>query len=94
MKQKRFGGFDLFELILTKTFAQELKKLEKNNAEKIKGKLRSCVENPWNYFQRLKGHNLFKLRIGKYRVISMLSHRGKKIYLLSVKHRKKSYRKL
>ena len=83
----------MFELNLTKTFALELKKLEKTERERIKEKLLTASINPWNYFQRLTGHDLFRIRIGKYRVIAQINSTKKKITLLSV-HRKKVYREL
>ncbi len=84
----------MFEIFVTKTFARELKKLEKTERERIKKKLQISAENPWLYYERLTGHELFKLRIGKYRIIGQINIQQKKITLLSVKHRKKAYKKL
>jgi len=84
----------LFELFLTKSFATELKKLEKKERERIKQKLSLSCKDPWMYFQRLTRHDLFRIRIGKYRVITQINTRENKITLLSVKHRKKVYKNL
>lgn len=84
----------MYELIITKTFANELKKIDKKERKRIEQKLFTSTENPWDYWVRLKGHPLYKIRIGKYRVIAQIALKDKKINLLSVKHRKKAYRKL
>jgi len=84
----------LFELFLTKTFAREFKKLEKKERERIKKKLRLTAQKPDSYYERLTGHGLFKLRVGKYRLIAQINWTAKKITLLSVKHRQQAYRKL
>lgn len=84
----------MFELCLTKSFASELKKLEKTERKRIKEKLLIASKKPLSYFQRLTRHKLFRIRIGKYRVIALINSAEKKITLLSVKHRKKVYREL
>jgi len=84
----------LFELILTRTFARELKKLEPKDRQRIKKKLLEAGKNPWRFFQRLSGINLFRIRIGKYRVTAQISVPKKQITLVSVKHRKKAYHDL
>ena len=84
----------MYEIILTKTFADELKKLEKKESERIKKKLETAKENPWLYFQRLAGYEFFRLRVGKYRIIASIIPREKRIYLMSVRLRKKAYDRL
>jgi len=84
----------LFELIVTEKFARSLKKLEKNERERIKEKLLISSKDPFHTFERLHGFPLFKLRIGKYRVISKILTMKKEIILLSVSHRKKAYKKI
>jgi len=84
----------LFEIYLTKTFAREFKKFGKKERERVKKKLFSSARNPLHFFERLTGDGLFKLRIGKYRIIAQINFSKRKIILLSIKHRKKVYRKL
>ena len=84
----------MFETLLTETFARELKKLEEQLRERIKKKLETTKENPFLYFERLKGHELFKLRVGKYRIIAQISTPKKQITLISIGHRKNIYDKL
>ena len=79
---------------MTETFAQELKKLEAQTKGRIKKKLEKTRQEPMLYFERLTGHDLFKLRVGKYRIIAQVSPMKKQILLLSIGHRKNVYGKL
>ena len=81
-------------MLLTETFAREFKTLETPLRERIKKKLESTRQNPLQYFERLSGQQLFKLRIGKYRIIAQISIAQNKITLLSIGHRKNIYNKL
>lgn len=71
-----------------------LKNLEKKERERIREKLFSSAKNPLHFFEKLTDYELFKLRIGKYRIIAQINFSKRKIILLSIKHRKKVYRKL
>ncbi len=84
----------MFETLLTETFAKEFKKLEKHFTERVKKKLLAIKQNPFLHFERLSGHELFKLRIGKYRIIAEINTAKKTITLLSIGHRKNVYDKI
>jgi len=84
----------LFEILLTETFSREFKKLEKPLRERIKKKLESTSQGPFLFFERLSGQELFKLRMGKYRIIAQINTPKKTITLLSIGHRKKVYDKI
>ena len=82
----------MFELLITKNFDSELKKLENKERERVKKKLKKVREDPWQYFQRLTVHGFFRARIGKYIIIAQINSAEKQIMLLSVKHRKNVYK--
>lgn len=84
----------MFEIRLTESFAKALRKLENTEIERIKEKLKDSQENPMLFFERLSGHELYKLRIGKFRVIASFSFREKTITCLSVGLRKNVYNRL
>ncbi|MFH1257255.1 MAG: type II toxin-antitoxin system RelE/ParE family toxin [Candidatus Diapherotrites archaeon] len=84
----------MFELLVTKGFSSELKKFENIDVERIKKKLILAAEQPQLFFERLTGHDLFKLRVGKYRIICQINFIQKKITAITVAHRKKVYRKI
>lgn len=83
----------MFEILLTETFAREFKTLEAGLRERIKKKLETTGQSPLQYFERLSGQELFKLRIGKYRIIAQINTAQKKVTLLSIGHRKNVYDK-
>ena len=83
-----------YEIIVSEAFAKEMKKLEPQLRERIKKKLRIAAENPFAYFEKLQGSELFKLRVGKHRIIAQISVPKKQITALSVGHRKNVYDKL
>ncbi|MBI5553789.1 MAG: type II toxin-antitoxin system RelE/ParE family toxin [Candidatus Diapherotrites archaeon] len=84
----------MFELLVTERFAKELKKLQSSERERIKEKSRVSQENPLLFFERLTGNELFKLRVGSFRVIALIHFGKKTITALSVGLRKNVYDKL
>ncbi|MDO8648126.1 MAG: hypothetical protein Q7R70_07005 [Candidatus Diapherotrites archaeon] len=84
----------MFELCPTKKFSKEIKKLQKSEIERISRKLELAAEQPMVFFEKLEGFNLYKTRVGKFRVISSINFQLKKITLLSVGLRKNIYKKL
>ena len=52
------------------------------------------TENPFHYFERLKGRNDYKLRIGDYRVIADIDSNKKIINVTLAGHRKDVYDKV
>lgn len=81
----------MFELLPTSTFVKQIRKLETSTQKRIEAKLTTAAQNPRLYFEGLTGAPLFKLRVGDYRVIAKISFAEKKVFLLSVSHRKKVY---
>ncbi len=61
----------------------------------VKKKIKTAIENklssePFIYGQRLKGtvKDLWKLRVGRYRVIYIIDDETKMVYILAIAHRK------
>ena len=84
----------MFELLITATFAKELKKLQRHEIERIKEKLKSTQENPMLFFEGLKGTELYKLRVGKFRILATINFREKTITMHSLGLRKNVYDRL
>jgi mRNA interferase RelE/StbE len=81
----------MFQIELTETAKDFLKKLQKKDAEIILNKIYSIRENPYRFLKRLQGGKLWRLRIGDYRakvdvIISM-----NKIIVIRIGHRKNIY---
>ena len=54
----------------------------------------STKDNPFHYFERLKGRKDYKLRIGDYRVIADIEESQNKIKVTVIGHRKNIYKNL
>ncbi len=79
-------------IIILPAAKKDLKKLSQDNVETILRKLNSIRDNPLHYIERLKGSSLWKLRIGDYRVILMVSTRDETINVIKVGHRRNIYK--
>lgn len=70
-----------------------MEKLSKDVAKRIINKVESIREDPFKFVIKLRRFNLYKLRVGGYRVIMSID-RGKMIvFVLEVGHRSVIYRK-
>ena len=81
-----------YEVRWTETSLEQLGKLQKNIAQRIFNKIEGVKSNPFLYAEKLTGIDLFKLRIGDYRVIMSIESGKMIIFVLEVGHRKKIYR--
>ena len=81
-----------YEVKWTKTSIDQLKKLDKTIAERIIDKVEKISEKPFNFVKKLKKFNLFRLRIGDYRVIMSIEKEKMIIFVLEVGHRRVIYK--
>jgi len=82
-----------YDVKWTETSLDQLKKLDKAIAERIIDKVEKVSENPFKFVKKLKEFNLFRLRVGDYRVIMSIEKNKMIIFVLEVGHRKVIYRK-
>ncbi|MEX1151792.1 MAG: type II toxin-antitoxin system RelE/ParE family toxin, partial [Nitrosopumilaceae archaeon] len=75
----------------TDTSLNQLKKLHNQIQKRIFKKLDEIVDNPFDFVERLVGQNLYKLRVGDYRVLLTLEQNKMLILIVKVGHRKKIY---
>ena len=73
---------------------KQLRKLPEDIAKVILAKIYSIRDNPLSYIERLKGGSMWKLRIGDYRAILVISTKDNTINVIKVGHRKNIYKKL
>ena len=66
-------------------------KLSREDQLMISKKMFSIRENPFHYLKKLKGNNLWRLRIKDYRAIIDIIVSGKLIIVLRIGHRKNVY---
>ncbi len=71
---------------------RDLSKLDAKTAARIIKKLEESSKNPVHFFTRLAGHDDYKLRVGDYRVIALLLHDLKVIFIEKIGHRKNIYK--
>jgi len=82
-----------YEVKWTETSLDQLKKLDKAITERIIDKVEKISERPFNFVKKLKDFNLFRLRVGDYRVIMSIENEKMIIFVLEVGHRRIIYRK-
>ena len=81
----------MFQIELTETAKDFLKKLQKKDAEIILNKIYSIRENPYRFLKRLQGEKLWRLRIGDYRAVVDVIVSMNKIIAIRIGHRKNIY---
>ena len=84
----------MYNVIFDPKAIEFLEKLEKKNRERIFNKIMSTKEDPFHFFEKLTKRELYKLRVGDYRVISDISKNEIKILVLLISHRKNIYDKI
>ena len=86
-----------FKLVYEKRFINDLNSVENKDKSRIKTKLEWLAENIKRRKRTaLKGEefkNVFKLRVGNWRVFYKIDYHSETIFVLSVMDRKEAYRK-
>ncbi len=72
---------------------RDLSRLDRPVARRIVSKLEQAARDPLRYFSRLVGGDDYKLRIGDYRLLALLSHETTTILVERVDHRSRVYRR-
>ena len=81
----------MFQIEITETAKNFLKKLQKKDAEIVLNKIYSIKENPYRFLKRLQGEKLWRLRIGDYRAVVDIIFSMNKIIVIRIGHRKNVY---
>lgn len=72
---------------------RDLSRLDRSVARRVIARIEVASENPARFFVRLVGADDYKLRIGDYRLLVLLSHATKTIIVERVDHRPRIYRR-
>ncbi len=75
----------------TERAVRDLDGLDPPVARRVVAKLEQAARNPGRYFRRLAASDDSKLRIGDYRLLAILSHETRTIYVERVDHRSRVY---
>jgi len=84
----------MFKVIFDDKAIQFLEKLDEKNRKRIFNKIMSTKEDPFHYFEKLTKRNLYKLRVGTYRIIADINENEIKILILLIGNRKNIYDKI
>jgi mRNA interferase RelE/StbE len=82
-----------YEVKWTDISLRQMKKLPKDAVKRIIEKVESISKDPFMFVSKLKGFDLYKLRVGDYRVIMSIEKKKMIIFVLEVGHRSIIYRK-
>ena len=82
-----------YEVSWTELSLKQLEKLEKSIAKRIIDKVEKIKVDPFLFVEKLKGIDLFKLRVGDYRVVMSIEKGRMIIFVLQLGHRSVVYRK-
>ena len=80
-----------FEIVWTEPALRELHKLDRVVSRRIIEKVRELRTNPYRYVTRLVNSPLYRLRVGKYRVILDVQGHTLRILVLKVGARSTAY---
>ena len=83
----------MYELTFDEKAIEFLEKLQRSTSRRIFEKIISTKEDPFHYFEKLKGRDEYKLRVGGYRVIADINKTEKRIHVLVIGYRKNIYKR-
>ncbi len=82
----------VYEIKWTQIAAKQFGRLDKTVQKRIIKKLGTIRYNPFFYTTRLVGFDLYKIRVGNYRIIISIEKNTLVILVLKVGHRSKIYK--
>ena len=84
---------DGFDLIFTKQAASFITRLDRGYREKLREIFVQLQENPFSYpYTKIRGStNLYRIRLGRYRILYELERDARRIIILKIETRRKIY---
>ena len=82
----------VYNILITETAKKQLAKLDRQTAKRIDKKLREISHDPFLYVTRLAGLELYKLRVGDYRVLVSIQKEKLIIMVVELSHRRNVYK--
>lgn len=82
----------MFSVEWSEEALKQLKKLDKTIAKRIVDKTDNIRDVPHHFLERMVGTDMWKLRIGDYRILIQIIEKGKKLFVVTVGHRKNVYK--
>ncbi|MFT4304990.1 MAG: type II toxin-antitoxin system RelE family toxin [Candidatus Woesearchaeota archaeon] len=81
----------MYEINYSKSAVKFLKKLSKDQQERIISVIERSRIRPEKHFERLVGKKIYKLRAGDYRILGDIYHNKLIILIIKIGHRKNIY---
>ena len=81
-----------YNILVTDTAKKQLAKIDKQAAKRIDKKLREISHDPFLQVSRLAGLELYKVRVGDYRVLMSIQKDKLIIMVVEVGHRRNVYK--
>lgn len=81
-----------YSIFITNTAKRQLAKLDKQTAKRIDKKLQEISNDPFHYVSRLVGQEIYKLRVGDYRVLMTIQQDKLIIMVVEISHRHNVYK--
>jgi mRNA interferase RelE/StbE len=81
-----------YSIFLTDTAKKQLAKIDRQTAKRITKKLHDTSTNPFLYVSRLVGKDLYKLRVGDYRILLTIQQDKLIIIVVEIRHRRNVYK--
>jgi mRNA interferase RelE/StbE len=82
-----------FDIEFLSSAAKEFRNLPHQVQLSAKKHIDNLVTNPYSYkSKKLKNSNLYRIRIGKYRIIFFIDEKRNKVIITKIGHRKEVYR--
>ena len=83
-----------YDIVFSVSANKELSKLDRLIAKRIVLKIDNLSRTPFpSGVKKLQGEDLFRIRVGDYRVVYSINSSEKKIVIYRIRHRKDVYKK-
>ena len=84
-----------YKVFFKKSVEKDFKSIPKKDLLKILSKIESLQENPRPVgFEKLTGHERYRLRQGRYRIVYSIQDNQLTVWVVKVGHRKEIYKKI
>ncbi|TLX89806.1 MAG: type II toxin-antitoxin system RelE/ParE family toxin [Thaumarchaeota archaeon] len=81
-----------YNIFITDTAKKQLAKIDRQTAKRIDKKLREISHEPFLYVSKLSSLDLYKLRVGDYRVLMNIQKDRLIILVVEISHRRNVYK--
>jgi len=81
-----------YNIFITDTAKKQLAKIDRQTAKRIDKKLREISHEPFLYVSKLSSLDLYKLRVGDYRVLMSIQKDRLIILVVEISHRRNVYK--